>query len=199
MYVGTIWELSDPCENLFKWNDFAHSYAKLGVELHLYWAVQWNGLDLCRNVAWRVFHIRLERKKKPTKSVGKERWLQTDSGKAARVSVPNAWLMSVGYIHLPKTNSSRTNEYQIQWVCVNVSICSLQLTLLVNWAVQISASSHTVLRLGMATMSVNYLTCCRGGWNPVSWTPCCPESDRLCQHPGTERRRETNNNRQSLR
>lgn len=35
----------------------------------------------------------------------------------------------------------------------------------------------------LISITENYVTCCQDGWNPVGWTPGCPESGRLCQHP----------------
>lgn len=34
---------------------------------------------------------------------------------------------------------------------------------------------------------INCVTCCRGGWSPVNWTLCCPESGRWCRHPATDK------------
>ena len=88
-----------------------------------------------------------------------------------------------------------TASFQIQ--CAEVkSQCAHTLTELCATAVQVwhklmmsPQTVHTGVLYwipGVVKMSVNYVTCCQDGWNPVSWTPCCPESGRWCQHPGAE-------------
>lgn len=86
---------------------------------------------------------------------------------------------------LPLTLPENTTVSKLNYIFFSILQRSIQ-----KWFFHFNTNNQILIAACLELFrksEIKCVTCCRGGWNPVNWILCCPESGRWCRHPETDK------------